>query len=558
MCGIAFIWDKKNQLTSVPIELMVDALKHRGPDGSDYTTKHFQNSTLYIGHTHLNILSKKGDEQQPYTNDEYSLTYNGAIYNYKEIEPGAVSDSEAVFLSLQKIGINDTLSKLNGMFGFVFIDQDTIYIARDRMGIKPIYYYNNDDYLIVASETKAIFATGLVERTINKVEAKHFLRYKHTSVGSTIFENIHEVLPHTYLKVNSLGLEEVQYFGSNYQESSLEELIRNSVVSQLQTNGNKVGLFLSGGIDSTLILDEMSTLFTSDQLITLSIDVNNTLDSSYSKKASEQFGSAHHTVSLDTIQIGNSFHKDEEPIGDIASITTNLLAKKAKELGIDVILSGAGADELFAGYNRHLAFDKLLHNKWIPYRLLKYIPFSFSDTFRKYKKLGESIGNTYTETFLNFTALRWNTDVPKVGQIDTLKEALNHDTYNFLVKDVLSMTDKMCMQNGVECRVPFLDHNIVNFAQQYPNHLAKGTKTLLKTLLTKKGGATYVNRKKEGFGFSIHSEDVALVLGLHKQEPIFEYIDYKEVMNKATLHLEKKDNFSQELVALLILRHTLL
>lgn len=559
MCGIAFIWDKKNQIRSEePIQKMVDSLSHRGPDGSNYSSHKFNDSTVYIGHTHLNILSSKKDKQQPFCKDKNLLTYNGAIYNYKELNPIALSDSEALFSSLQSIGINDTLPQLDGMFGFVYLNQDSIYIARDSMGIKPVYYFNDENYLIVSSETKAIFETGLVKRTINNEEAKHFLKYKHTSIGYTLFENIHELIPGNYIETNETSFTEKSFTPVTNPSTNLEETLTKSIQNQLQTKGNKVGLFLSGGIDSTLILSIIRNLHPDKEIVTLSVKVKNTTDSKFSKLASEQFGTTHYNIPIDSVQLNSIFDKNEEPVGDIAAITTHLLSKKAKELGIDVVISGAGADELFAGYNRHLAFDKIHQNKFIPYQWLKFIPFAFNSKLRMLKKLGESIGKTPSETFINFTSTRWDIDVKKEANINSLEKALQYDTSNFLVKDVLTMTDKTCMQNGVECRVPFLGNNVVNFAQSYNKHLEKGTKSLLKSLLIKNEGRQYVEREKEGFGFSIHKDDVDLILSLEKSEQLFNFIDYNEVMRKASLHQQEKDNFSQELVTLLILRNTLI
>ncbi len=566
MCGIAFILDKNNCLDTSPIEAMLSSMNHRGPDGKRFLLGNFKGSTFYIGHNTLHVLSDENSEQQPLNDGSDYLSYNGAIYNYKQLDKNALTDTDVLFSQLREKKTN-CLADLHGMFAFVFVSENEVILARDQFGVKPLYYFENEKYLIVGSETKAIFATGLVEKMINSGQAKYFLKYKHTALGKTLFEGIKELLPQSYLTYSDKCLEETIYkIPAITVVGSLKDVLLNSVETQLQSKDKQVGLMLSGGIDSTLLLAMIRRELGLKNFPVFSTIASGMQDASYSRKASDLYDAEYHHVSVgeeDVEQLLKIFHPDEEPIADMASLNTILLSEQANNQDVSVLLSGAGADELFIGYNRHRAYFKYLSNRNVPYSAFQYLPFGGTDIVRKLKKLGKSIDKDPIQTYLNFVGLQWDINTPSntIEQPENLMNwALNQDTQNYLVKDILAMTDKMSMLHGIETRVPYLDTVLYQYAreQSASTHLQKGTKTLLKELLTSYGGEVFCQRKKEGFGFSFRNYVKKDWFDIEASHQIFLYLEYEHFRDIVSYHFSGQEDYSQELVAFLILKNVFL
>ncbi len=633
MCGIHFIFDKKNCLQhdnigEKIIQKMTFATTYRGQNIDSFRkieikTENTQNQTLYFGH---NLLPVSDFLPQPFTLQENILIFNGQIYNHLDIRHKikndtykTQSDTETLAYFLKELSQNnhqniDFLQKshhsLNGMYAFVYYDHthQKIVVARDKNGIKPLFYAENNDFLIISSEIKAILATELFEKNINLSQISHFLTFKYAQSPHTFYENIFEVKESFILNLES---NQKTFFQADFQKNplqipsikiqntkiihDLDEILHNAVARQLVANRN-VGVFASGGVDSTLLLaycQELGYKTTAFSAVNTQKEQHfGTLDYHFAKKSAFQYGANYEEMLLtsDILEDLEAYiHALDQPIADGAGLLTYHLAKKAS-ITHQVLLSGAGADEIFAGYNRHQAFYfyqkyKLKYFFWLKnivnYTLNNKISGHFLNTFfrKKIRLLNKAFDNIFwenTPTFLGFTRL----NVPLNGdffnhfcdflekgnfeekfEINSLKDALKYDTDNFLRQDVLAITDKMTMQHTVEMRVPYLDNTIQDFVSQFPAGflLKNGKKWLLKEVLIRKNGKIYTQRAKEGFGMPI-----GLWLQLPKYrfyidflknlpEILYEFIDKKAFNQCIDLHLQNKLDFGAEMWAVLTL-----
>lgn len=613
MCGIHLILDKKKQPNlSVPISSMMQACTYRGPDHQDYIN--VQN--IWMAGNRLKIVDVSAAANQPMVSatGRYILIYNGEIYNFYDLRNELLqagerftthSDTEVLLKLLIKEG-EQVLHRLNGMFAFVFYDQkkEVLLAARDRFGMKPLYFYEDATYLIISSETKGILASGLVNKALNEQQIYHYLQYKYATPGSTFFRNIYALLPgHILIKT---GNEEkrIQRFISHQSSASpshsiSETDIINETEKQLTDTVLKhlaadvpCGLFLSGGVDSTLLLAIIKKEG-AHPIPTFSI-INDPADRSfgtkdyyYANKAAEMYGSFHYEMALKPQLVeevwAEFIKKIDQPIGDSASLMTYLLAREAKKI-VGVVLSGAGADELFAGYNRHQAYHFYLKyhafiNKTEPvFKFARHLPTGFSHPWRKQfrllKKLGQSLVDDPITTYHNFITF----DMPFTQQREKsapeytlpddedfveqhLRYALDQDLHHYLPFDILNVSDNMSMAQSLEMRMPYLDTQLANFARQLPAtlRLKNGKKWILKNILKNHGGKLFTRRSKEGFGLPIsvwlRKEEFQFMRQPLKdaKAPLFQFISFQQTKAMLQSHISRKADHGQELWALLIL-----
>lgn len=613
MCGIHLILDKEKQINSpLPISSMMEACIHRGPDHQGY----YSIRNVWMAGNRLKIVDSSTAANQPMVSADgrYTLVYNGEIYNYYELRNQLLQKGEHFITRsdtevLLKLLINEgkqVLTQLNGMFAFVFYDQEkgTLLAARDRFGIKPLYYYEDHGYLIMSSETKCILASGLVNKELNEQQISHYLQYKYTRPGSTFFRNISALLPGHMIEVTPHGEKLIQPFFTKEHPASpslfksetniideAEKQLTDAVLKHLAADV-PCGLFLSGGIDSTLLLaiikKEGAHPIPSFSIINHPDDRSfGTQDYYYATKAAEMYGSTHYELELNSQLIEGAWeefiNKIDQPVGDSASLMTYLLAREAKKI-VGVVLSGAGADELFAGYNRHQAYHSYLkHHAFITkirpaLKLTRYLPTGFSHPWRKQfrllKKLSRSLVEDPHTTYQNFLTF----NLPFVQQIEKpapgdilpgnedffeqhLQYALKQDLEHYLPFDILNMSDDMSMAQSLEMRIPYLDTQLADFAQQLPAtlRLHHGKKWILKKILESYGGKSFTRRSKEGFGLPIGS-------WLRKKEfhflrqplenpgaPLFHFVPFQQIREMLQCHVSRKEDYGQELWALLIL-----
>ncbi len=560
MCGIAGILDFKNALKNTqPLEKMLFALKQRGPDDSGIETVHLSNGGgFYMGHQRLSIIDLSSAGHQPMRNSKNNLwvTANGEIYNYRALkkelsssfEFRSESDTEILLAAYEKWN-EACLEKLKGMFAFCIYDlqENSLFLARDPLGIKPIYYYLNQDFFIFSSELRAVLASGLVNRELNYTGIFQFLGFGRTKFPHTIIKEVYEIPPGNYLRLNLHNNTQnfVNYW--NLADFSNQRPVSPSTVyNTLKTSIDRrlvsdvpVGIFLSGGIDSSAIAKIASDI-TTESLATVSMSFQESKfdESSFSNLVAQQLKTNHKNYILkesDFLQgLDAALHSLDQPTID--GINTYFLSKCAHEMGLKVILSGIGGDELFAGYPsfyflpRFLRFQKLL--KLFPHKLksvmsqfagmsllnnvkiekmrsLLFEDISPSGSYHLFRSLffGQTlmslfkdqdlISNELNEVLNNYQnheiqQKKWHI----VDRISYLE--LTQYTIPMLLKD----TDVMSMAHGLEVRVPFLDPDLVHLLFSIPGPYKISGK-LPKALLLKALGYSLpqeiVNRKKMGF-----------------------------------------------------------
>ncbi|MDN5216374.1 asparagine synthase (glutamine-hydrolyzing) [Fulvivirgaceae bacterium BMA12] len=550
MCGINLIIDKKNQLSTQNILDMNRALHHRGPDFDQFKILPFGDQTLYLGHTRLKILDLGDGANQPISFDpkRYYLIYNGEIYNFYALRNELIdkgcrfttsSDTE-VLLKWLAIKGEEGLESLHGMFVFVLVDlkDRRLLCARDPSGMKPFFYYEDDSYFIISSEIKGILASGLVKKELNAGQIGHYLNFRHAQSPATFFKHIYE-LPASH-RLTWSGQKHISsyvnrvdsHFTGDDEEilKTTEDLLIDAVGNHLQADV-PVGVFLSGGIDSTLLLTILKTHYPRE-CRTFSIAHNpkegsyGTKDGHFARLAAKQFNTTHEELEVSP-QILDNFHdfisKMDQPVGDSAAILTYFLSEHARQ-SVGVVLSGAGADEWFGGYNRHLAYYRFLKNQPLYEKLHPFIkglapvlPTGFNHPFRKnfqlFKKFAGSVDRDPVTTFQNMVSFQitnqrgdfadWNPVSDGNDKIEHyLRQALTYDRRSYLINDILTVNDRMTMLHGLEMRMPYLSHELTQYLNKIPatRLVGPGRKWILAALLNKYRGQTFVNRSKEGFG----------------------------------------------------------
>jgi asparagine synthase (glutamine-hydrolysing) len=551
MCGINFIIDNTASIDSSIIKQMASATKHRGPDETIAKSYKTAGRTYHVAANRLKITDQTAVASQPFLSADgrYILVFNGEIYNFAELKNqllaidvrfSSQSDTEVLFHWLINHG-EDGIAALNGMFAFIFLDLQSqqLLVARDRFGIKPIYFANNDRFLLVSSEIQPIVHSSLITKELNTDQVQHYLMFKYVKPPHTFFRWVKELLPGQQLAWKKGEMQIKHWYAAPHTHKQLspeaetvEHLIRNSLLNQLQAPV-PLGLLLSGGVDSTLLLaiarDEGYTMPTFS-IVNHSMDRSfGTNDYKYARLAARHYGSEHHETVLDRSildQFDGMIAQMDQPIGDSSFLMTSEICKlAAANCGIKVLLSGAGADELFGGYNRHWAFYQYLkYRSWLVRlaplgrSISALFPSRFTSPWRKslrlLTKMAQNIDASPEQTYVRFLAFdelaadfKWNGECSFETQSQWMGWAMSHDLQNYLVADVLALSDKASMRHGVELRLPYLDNEIVQYIKNCEPSavLNRGRKWLLRDLLIQREGKVFANRRKEGFGLPLGS-----------------------------------------------------
>ncbi len=609
MCGLNLIWDKQTRLTTPSALLrMCQATAHRGPDAQQTCMHTLPQGQLFLGHNHLKIRDLSSNARQPYTLEgtQKYLLYNGELYG--EAAAASSSDTGYLYQHLAKqlwyynsSEVQATLATLNGMFAFVWIDlqQNTLFVARDAWGIKPLYYFENEQYLLISSEIKGVLASGLLKKAINESQITPYLLNRFAESPQTFFKGIYQITAslkwdlrthqRTSLPVSQpYCYNQPQALSSSALIKATEQAL-SQALSQALAAKVPIGLFLSGGVDSTLLLAFLQALgHTHFPAFTLAIApqdrTKGTQDTLFAQRAAQQYGADLHILTVEENCLKNIEDwavQLDQPIADPAAYLTYLLSQEASK-SVKVALSGAGADELFAGYHRHGAFQYYLKNKTALHfakntlsPLLNLIAENgstkYNELLRQGKKFFDNLAANPQDTFIHFTQLSWkkglkllqaDTQAGQYTQIDDLlRFALHYDQRHFLAQDVLALTDHAAMQHGLEVRVPYLDAALSTLLKRVSatQIFGKDKKWLLKALLNQKRGQPYTQRRKEGFGFpfghwlrkpAYHYITAAL---LQKEHLVYTYLDFEFARTKIEAHQKGKIDFSTEIWALWIL-----
>ncbi|MDO8968923.1 asparagine synthase (glutamine-hydrolyzing) [Algoriphagus sp.] len=525
MCGIHLIWGKKASKKS--IQALVDATHHRGPDQSAIYSPW---NGLWIGVNRLKILHHGPDADQPFWAPDGNslLILNGEIYNFQElrrlltkmgIEFITQSDTE-VLLHYLKIFGQKGLEKLNGMFSIIYIDliSKSVLVARDRNGEKPLYYAQSPDNLVISSELRGI--TAFQAHVPDWDQVDHYFYFRAPAPGKTFHRGISAWKPgrystlfrHDTFRWDTLPVPQ----GNNEppSQTSFAKLLEKTVLNQFHADV-PVGLLLSGGADSSLLYS-LWYRKTGTSLPAYTIQVEKKYRSKYADgdqaiRFSKQIPTDHHLIDIDQKAFLENWEEYirsvDLPIGDSAGFLTWMIGKKAKS-EVKVLISGAGSDELWGGYQRHAAFDKYLQLqrfwcKWADY--LKKLPFG-----KNWKKFTSGIQLDPNTTFLNFSALQ-NPPTEMIGDYERIfnpklpvyKRMLDFDRQVYLVQDVLKVHDNALMAHGIEGRSPYLDSSLLGLWQRVEDPALLLGKPWIKNLLRENELGWVADRKKFGFGLPL-------------------------------------------------------
>lgn len=529
MCGINVILGKESNSL---IEKMMRSTRHRGPDFSDYSRV---SESLHFAGNRLKILDLSDASNQPMWDRERKcvLVWNGAIYNYQELRNELLSlgfvfssnsDSEVLLYWLKHHGENG-IHSLKGMFAFAFADLSNkkLIIARDPSGEKPLYFAEKNGKWYFSSESKAI---RMVLDPKVAIDTRQFIPYyfvRHSFPLDTFFQHIKQFPPGNAwifdLEGNKYSELQWQYpkFNSvKKTQENFEELLKDSVLKNFHAE-RPVGLLLSGGADSSLIY-ALWFEETGEPLPTYTATFgkkyrNKYTDPDFAQKLDKKYFSLHREIKIDLATVQDNWdayiRSVDQPIGDSAGFLTWMIAKEASN-EIKVLISGAGADELFGGYNRHMAFQKYLSHPAFWKGLKK---FGLGKILNpNLKKMLESIQDNPSVTFIQMAALE---NIPSQYQDSfleyypksefPLKNALEWDRSFYLVNDILKIHDGACMAHGIEGRSPFLDYDLISLSQSLSEteHFEQLGKKWIKEALNKRGLGFIANRKKLGFGLPL-------------------------------------------------------
>lgn len=508
MCGIVGIYHfKSNEAPDRQVlERMCHVIQHRGPDGEGF----YFNGNIGIAHRRLSIIDLTSG-QQPMSNEDETLwiVFNGEIYNYVELARDlktrghrfrSKSDTEVILHLYEERGPN-CLDDLVGMFAFAIWDGSNkeLFLARDRLGIKPLYYFVNDDRMVFASEIKAILEDETIPRQPHWGAMTQYLRYMYTIDDSTFFEGIKKLLPGYYIVVKDGNYRIRQYWDLNFQTEqqkpeqfyvdSLDDLLHNSVKIHLRSDV-PLGSHLSGGLDSSSLVALASSMLP-HPLKTFSgaFSQGGVYDERrYIRRITDEFHTDHYETIPTAQDYASALPKmvwfmDEPTIGS-AVICHYYLCKLASE-HVKVVLAGQGGDELFGGYYRY--FPAYINGYLKRFLLGKISPFNIARTGVNLLRHVASIGfrnmiqkrqrrkgmmSVLTDDFRENSQKKYLLDIPSlsIDADDPLDEMLYWDIKHYL-PGLLHLEDRTSMAVSIESRVPFLDHRIVEFAATVPSYI---------------------------------------------------------------------------------------
>lgn len=549
MCGIAGFCSKNgfHDMENTLVN-MINIINHRGPDDDGIKVYEAKDHFIGFGHKRLSILDLSPSGRQPMESidERYSIVFNGEIYNYSNLRDNLIKegfsfrsscDTEVILNMYQKYG-TDCLNYFNGMFAFVIYDREKniLFGARDRLGIRPFYYYKKNDLFIFSSEVKSLLKFPNVEKSVNNSLLFEYVQNKYISNPDTLFSNINKLEPGHYFILDNFELKIDQYWDINdfkkYDDYNVNELV--DMLSDLMDDSIRLrmisdvpfGAFLSGGIDSSLIVALMAKHSTLP-VKTFSVGFNeeNHSELPYARTVSKLYNTDHHELIINykdyVDNIYNAVWHRDAPVSETSDIPIFLLAKEAKK-SVSVILTGEGSDEIFAGYpkysfDHYSKFISTVNNKLFS-KAVNSLPYKYRKVKKAYNTM--CIRDEY-ERFLNWFAA---VDKSYVNQIFTdefkneyeytverkceikgkanLDRMLYFDMKYWLTDDLLERGDKMLMAFSIEGRFPFLDYNVVEFAYKLQDEYrinGKSQKYIVKELSKRYLPEDIINRKKVGF-----------------------------------------------------------
>jgi asparagine synthase (glutamine-hydrolysing) len=526
-------------------------MAHRGPDAVGFYT----NDSIALGHRRLSIIDLSTAANQPIADHtgRYQIIFNGEIYNYRDVKKllpdypfSTNSDTEVLLAAYSRWGI-ECLPYLKGMFAFVIWDsvEQVMFIARDRMGVKPVYYFANDNVFLFASELKGLLGSGIVPAKANKSAIREFLSYQSVGfpesaiqgilqleAGSSITIRDNKISIKKYWDITSAPTVDFDFGDKLRVQQQVRQLLRNAVERRLVSDV-PLGAFLSGGIDSSAVVGLMAEVGSGrPNTFTAGFEEKEFDESGYANIISRKFNTNHNQVLLKPAvfldELTNALNAMDTPSGD--GINTYVVSKAIKQSGLTVALSGVGGDELFAGYpffKQYLQLKKYA-SVWGPSKLLRWgagLALGNSNKSQRMKQLlsapDASIRYFYPEfrriisPKLLASLTSWDDNRPTLLEEQLVKLPASLEKYPLLSQvsiaeytgytqhTLLKDTDQFSMAVSLEAREPFFDHDLIEFVLAIPDQykFPNYPKQLLVESLDGLLPDEIVHRKKQGFLF---------------------------------------------------------
>jgi asparagine synthase (glutamine-hydrolysing) len=568
MCGIAGFVDFERKSSVSTVQQMADTLVHRGPDDSGYELYEFESSQVGFGFRRLSILDLSEAGHQPMHFKEAGLTamLNGELYNFEEIraeleKAGHVfisrSDTEVLLKAYAQWGI-ECIHRFRGMFAIAILDRknEQLHLIRDRTGVKPLFYFNDGQHFLFASELKAFHKHPHFIKEINPAALSLYFQHGYIPAPYSIFNRTYKLWPGHYLTISlkSKSVLQKQYWSVtgfynkplrdiDFEEAAAEgERIMEQAFQLRMVSDVPVGVFLSGGYDSTLVTALLQKNASQKlKTFTIGFEENAFNEAPYARQVAAHLGTDHHEYictwreAMDIIPLLPEIY--DEPFADSSSIPTFLVSKMARQK-VTVALSADGGDETFAGYEKYgkslryyqwlkrlpffvknpasslISVLKLLlpaHSLARPDRLDKLIlALREKHPAVWFNIITQSMTQHEVSNLMNIRAAFPPTafeDFLVLTNADPLSHFLHTDYRTFLVDDILCKVDRAGMAVSLEAREPLLDHCIIEFAARLPSefkwHKGKG-KRLLRHIVHQYVPAAMMERKKKGFTIPLH------------------------------------------------------
>lgn len=563
MCGICGKVDFDRLKIEEPLlRQMNRVLSHRGPDDEGiYLSEH-----IGLGHRRLSIIDLKRGHQ-PMSNEDGTLwiVFNGEIYNFQELRERLIakgysfkttSDTETLLYLYEEKGFN-CITELRGMFAFAIWDarRRRLFLARDRVGKKPLYYFHDGKRFLFGSEIKAILEDDSVPREVNEEVLHHYLTFGYSLSPQTMFKGIYKLPPAHFLVVEANGIQMQSYWSLHYEEKwkgslleleerlleELKEAVRIRLISEVP-----LGAFLSGGVDSSIVVALMSQICrTPVKTFTIGFEDEDYNEIRYARQVAEYLHTEHHefVVKPETMKVlPRLIWHYNEPFGDSSCIPTYYLAKLAREY-VTVALNGDGGDESFAGYDRYKAgnlsvwLDRFprpvllagskaaaLLDRWSFGRRGRYAKAkNFLETLCRYSSLWERYSRwvnyfeedekeaLYEEGFKrringNLSSELFRHRIRSEKPLGIVDQLMRLDTMTYLPEDLLVKMDVATMAHALEARSPLLDHKVMEFAARLPEQMKLRnwtSKYILKRMGRRFLPKEIFVRPKMGFGVPI-------------------------------------------------------
>jgi asparagine synthase (glutamine-hydrolysing) len=582
MCGIAGYINTKDQISELLFTEMVSTLAHRGPD--DFGNYFSNNKHIALGHRRLSFLDLTAAGKQPLSNHDKTIwiTFNGEVYNYlelkKELETkytfSTETDTEVLIAAYQTWGI-DFVNKLKGMFAFGLYDEalNKLFLVRDRFGIKPLYYTQQNNTFIFASELKAIMASGVIPKKVDFSSFADYFVYRYIPSPKTIWQNVLKLPPAFYLELNTLTLEYTtkEYWNllANNNHQNKEQLaneinqILNQSVAEHTRSDVPIGSFLSGGYDSSALVYYMKNLGQQPQTFSIGFSKWEKSEDQFAKIVAKHLSVENESIiadeeSLRIVDLMANVY--DEPIADISIVPTYMVSELAGKK-VKAVLSGEGADEIFAGYTWQQDFMKQHDSKnWLSKLLSKNKPTEDTVMFYAQSMAMGWFDNEELKKMLNPTLhqyipndVHWFYRKHFNKNLSPLKSIQYLDMKCFMGELVLTKVDRASMANSLEVRVPFLDHTLfekVFTVNENDYYKSNQTKYLLYQNIKKHLPSEILARNKQGF---VGPDSYYMNIDFYKKELANSALVKHNIINQKYIDELLKETYNWKLWKILVM-----